>query len=241
MTSLSQSTSGGAATPAPAAPTSSKKQINRTFTPDQELALATEIVTGKITVEVQKGHTKVMVVVDLARGFPYGTKGKYWSAVTAHLNSKEWAHAFPSTAPACASTCETNWERLLAKRITENSRESQKRIRKEGDSKACSGGGNSADWNSGAGDKSSDDDDDADTVTTSGSKARATSTQDKIDSLLDTYISKVANFTVSSAAANKENEKEPAASTRKAASGQPGEDKGEVESAIIGGVPCVIL
>ena len=240
MTSLSQSTSGGAATPAPAAPTSSKKQINRTFTPDQELALATEIVTGKITVEVQKGHTKVMVVVDLARGFPYGTKGKYWSAVTAHLNSKEWAHAFPSTAPACASTCETNWERLLAKRITENSRESQKRIRKEGDSKACSGGGNSADWNSGAGDKSSDDDDDADTVTTSGSKARATSTQDKIDSLLDTYISKVANFTVSSAAANKENEKEPA-STRKAASGQPGEDKGEVESAMIGGVPCVIL
>jgi hypothetical protein len=239
MTSLHQSTSGGAAAPAPAAPTSSKKQINRNFTPDQDLALATEIVTGKITVEVQKGQTKVMVVVDLARGFPYGTKGKYWSAVTAHLNGKEWEHAFLSTAPACASTCETNWERLLAKRITENSRESQKRKRKEGNSKACSGGGNPADWKSGEGDKSSDDDDS--TVTTSGSKARTTSTQDKIDSLLDTYISKVANFTESSAAANKENEKEPAASTRKAPSGQPGEDKGDVENALIGGVPCVIL
>ena len=228
------------AAPAPAAPSSSKKQINRTFTPDQELALATEIVTGKITVEVQKGQTKVMMDIDLARGLPYATKGKYWSAVTAHLNSKEWAHAFPSTAPACASTCETNWERLLAKRITEHSREVHKTKRKEGDPKACSGGGNSADWNSGAGDKSGEDDDE-DNVTTSGSKARATSTQDKLDSLLDTYISKVANFTVSSAAANKENEKEPAASTRKAASGQPGEDKGEVESAMIGGVPCVIL
>jgi hypothetical protein len=51
VTSVSQQLAGGAT--AAAAPVSSWKRIDRNFTHAQELALATEIADGKITIELQ--------------------------------------------------------------------------------------------------------------------------------------------------------------------------------------------
>jgi hypothetical protein len=234
MASASVRQPGGAAA---AAAVMGRKQINRVFTQGQELALATEIVDGEIVIEVQNKNKKEMARIDLARGLPYGAKMKFWSAVAANLNSASWTHAFPSTAPAIAATVESNWERMLAKRVSQNSMDAQKRKRREGNAKACSGGGNGPDWNSGAGDRS--DEDYEESLTTSGSRAQSNAEQDSIDSLLDAYIARVASL--NALHDNKENERicaGSAAPNRKALSGQPGEDQTEVENALIEGVRC---
>jgi hypothetical protein len=229
---------------------STMPKINRNFTQDQETALATEVVDGEIWIEVrpftcnhdiccctltaapQKQAGAPLIQVRLFKGLPTGTKGKFWNAVAINLNSPSWSSDFP--APAVAVTCETNWTRMLATRVLQQ----QALKRNAGNAKACAaGGGNPEDWVSGAGDQdesaaaapaAADLDDNG--VPVSSSKAK----QEKIDSLLDAYLTQSSAFhganggAASGAAVNAQPSKK---------SGQPGEDLSEVEASALGDKP----
>ena len=137
----------------PASAAGSKRSILRTFTLEQEIALATEVVDGEIMIEVsvfanvrsteftrvsqvQTTNGRAIVQVHLAQGIPPKGKGKFWAAVTSNLNSKEWKSVFRA-APAVADNVEKTWERILATRMSQLQVEAKKREGKKGDAKAC--------------------------------------------------------------------------------------------------------
>jgi hypothetical protein len=183
-----------------------------------------------LTAAPQKQAGAPLVQCFLFKGLPHGTKGKYWNAVAINLNSVTWKSLFP--APANAEMCETNWTRMLATRVLQQAAEKKKQSQKAGNARACAAGGNDGEWESGAGDR--DDDEGAaapapedlegeGVPSVTSSKAK----QEKINSLLDAYLSQSSAFHGANGAAS--------SAASKKVSGQPGEDADDVEKASMGG------
>jgi hypothetical protein len=168
--------------------------------------------------------------VRLFKGLPYGSKLKFWSAVCNNLNSAQWSSIFP--APAVAANVTDNWTRMLTARAAQQSVLAKKQAGKAGNPRACAGA-NEGEFESGAGDRDPGllgaanadvDEMGGEEGGVTGSKAK----QDKIDSLLDSYLAQAQAFHGTAAAVAHST---PAAKK----SGQAGEDVDEVECAALGG------
>ena len=252
MPQLHPSPAAAAAAPQAPAAAAAAKRI-RTATQAQELAIATEVVDGEIFVEVpttlvkpaaslttapQPKSGQPAIQISLFKGIPYGCKTKYWTAVSNNLNSDSWSSSFPIA--AVPTTVEANWDRMLGKRVQQKAALAKKQASKAGDSAACGKGGNAADWVSGGGERDDlEGSHDAPGASDDADSGSATF-QEKIDSLLDAYLLQVAAHGGAAAAASSSTAAAAAApptsscAAAKKPSGQPGEDKDEVESASLG-------
>lgn len=117
---------------------------------------------------------------------------------------------------------------MLATRVLQHQALKKKQARNAGNARACAAGGNDGEWESGAGDRDHEENaaaaPDAEDLEGNGvpsSKAK----QEKIDSLLDAYLTQSAAFNGANGAASSAGSKK---------SGQPGEDLDEVEKASLG-------
>ena len=116
---------------------------------------------------------------------------------------------------------------MLATRVLQQAAEKKKQSQKAGNARACAGG-NDGEWQSGAGDRDDEgaaapDAEDLEGDGVPSSKAK----QEKINSLLDAYLSQSAAFHGANGAASSK--------ASKKVSGQVGEDSDEVEKASMGG------